>query len=163
MAKYDLSLTRDELDRFLESHRTVRLATSSDAGEPHVVPLWYVWLDGTMFMNSTTGNVTVRNLEADPRASALIDDGDAYEELRGAILHGRVEWAAFDPRLEQVNAAWSTKYLEGRPVPFDLWEGRVWFRLRAERVASWDFRKIPLAKAQARQGEGEATEGGSDA
>ncbi len=147
MPKLDIALTEEELDAFLPAQRTIRLATRGRDGEPHVVPLWFVWLDGTVFMNTTLGNVTVEHLAADARAAGTVDDGDTYDDLRGAVLSGRVERAGEDPRLDQVRAAWSAKYLGGNPVPFDRWRNRVWLRLRPERVASWDFRKIPAARA----------------
>ena len=153
MARLDLSLTAEELEAFVTAHRTVRVATADRRGRPHVVPLWYVWLEGAMFMNSTLGNVTVRRLEANPRVAALVDDGEMYDELRGVLLHGGVARADGDPRLSTVAELWSRKYLDGDPVPFDRWRGRVWLRLDPERVTSWDFRKIPEARARARAAE----------
>jgi nitroimidazol reductase NimA-like FMN-containing flavoprotein (pyridoxamine 5'-phosphate oxidase superfamily) len=150
MAKLDLSLTLEDLDDFLAGQRTVRLATVDPLGLPQVVPLWFVWLEEAMFLNSTLGNLTVRNFEANPRVSAVVDDGASYDELRGAILRGRVERANDDPRIPAVADAWSVKYMGGNPVPYDRWKNRAWFRLEPEEITSWDFRKIAEAKARAK-------------
>jgi PPOX class probable F420-dependent enzyme len=150
VAKLDLSLTPEELDEYLREQRTVRLATASADGRPHVVPLWFVWVDGTVFMNSTLGNVTIRNLRRNPTATGSIDDGDSYQELRGVLVQGTVEWAQDDPRLETVKQTWSNKYMAGGPVPYDRWRDRIWFRMSPAKLTSWDFRKIPEAKARAR-------------
>ena len=150
MSRLDLSLTQEELEAFLTRQRTVRLATVDGTGRPQVVPLWFVWLDGTMFFNSTLGNVTVRNVEANPIVSAVVDDGDAYDELRGTLLRGPLERADGDDRVDRVKALWSAKYMGGNPVPYDRWRNRVWLRLVPERISSWDFRKIPEARAKAR-------------
>jgi nitroimidazol reductase NimA-like FMN-containing flavoprotein (pyridoxamine 5'-phosphate oxidase superfamily) len=146
MLKLDLSLTESELDSFLGGQRTVRLATSGPDGLPHVVPLWYVWYDATMFMNSTLGNVTIRNLHTNPRVAGIVDDGEGYEELRGALLHGMVEPADGDPRIQAVSDLWSRKYMGGGPLPYGRWKNRVWLRMVPDRIKSWDFRKIPEAK-----------------
>lgn len=143
MANLDLSLTDSELDLFLGDQRIVRIATSGSDGLPHVVPLWYVWFDGVLFMNSTLGNVTLRNLHTNPRVAGIVDDGEAYEELRGALLHGMVEPAEGDPRIERVSELWSRKYMGGGPLPYGRWKNRVWLRLVPDRIKSWDFRKIP--------------------
>jgi nitroimidazol reductase NimA-like FMN-containing flavoprotein (pyridoxamine 5'-phosphate oxidase superfamily) len=150
MAKLDLSMTPRELEAYLEAGRTVRLATVGPDDRPHVVPLWFVWLDGVAYLNSTRGNLTLRNLERNPVATGSIDDGDAYEELRGVLLSGPVQEAGDDPRVEEVARRWSQKYLGGNPVPYGRWRNRVWLRLRPDRVTSWDFRKIPEARARAR-------------
>jgi hypothetical protein len=150
MCAYDLSLTEDELEAFLSWQRVVRVATSGPDGLPHVVPLWYVWHDGTMFMNSTLGNVTLRNLHSNPRVAGIVDDGERYEELRGVLLHGMVEPAGEDPRIERVSELWSDKYLAGGALPYGRWRNRVWLRLIPDRIKSWDFRKVPEAKSRAR-------------
>jgi hypothetical protein len=150
VSKLDTSLTNDELEAYLTAQRTIRLATVSPGGEPNVIPLWFVWLDGAVFMNTTLGNVTVANLEANPAAAGVVDDGDGYGELRGAVLRGHVLRAEGDQRLGAVRERWSQKYLFGNPVPFDRWSDRVWLRLVPSDIASWDFRKIPEARARAK-------------
>jgi hypothetical protein len=147
MVKLDLSLSDEEVDAFLVAQRTARVATTNENGYPHVVPLWFVWHERTLFLNSTLGNPTVENALRTGRAAAVVDDGDAYEVLRGVTIAGRVERAAQDPRLPPVEEAWSRKYLGGGELPYGRWRGRLWLRLVPERVASWDFRKIPEAKA----------------
>ena len=148
MARLDLSLSPAELDAFLEAQRTVRVATVGARGRPHVIPLWYVWLDRTMFLNTTRGNRSVRNVEANPAAAATVDDGESYDELRGVVLHGRLEEAEGDPRLERVLQAFSRKYYGGNPPPFTVWRNRFFLKLEPERITSWDFRKIPEARAR---------------
>ena|SRR2546426_7300070 len=152
MTKLDLSLTGEEIDAYLASQRTIRLATVAPSGVPHVVPLWFVWTEHKAFMNTTLGNVTVRNIERDPRATGCVDDGPGYDDLRGVLLHGRVERADDDPLIPEAEQQWSEKYLAGAPVPFRLWRNRAWFRLAPNRITSWDFRKIPEARAKAGRG-----------
>jgi nitroimidazol reductase NimA-like FMN-containing flavoprotein (pyridoxamine 5'-phosphate oxidase superfamily) len=147
--KLDLSMTAEELEDYLRTQRTIRLATNGRAW-PQVIPLWFVWVDQTLFMNSTLGNVSIENLHRDPRATGTVDDGDVYDELRGVLIQGEVEWADGDPRLEAVKRTWSEKYMGGNPVPYDRWKNRVWFRLVPRSLTSWNFRKIPAAKARAK-------------
>lgn len=148
MAKLDLSLTPEELDRFLADRHTVRVATVDAEGTPHVIPLWFVWVDGAMYLNSTRGNVTVGNMLRSARASAVVDDGETYDTLRGVTITGRVEAAGADPRLPEAERTWSEKYLGGNEPPYRHWKGRMWLRVTPERIASWDFRKIPEARAR---------------
>lgn len=147
--KLDTSLSEQELEEYLGGQRTVRLATLDHEGAPHVIPLWFVWLDGSVFMNTTVGNATVRNLQRDARATATVDDGEEYAELRGVVLQGRAFRADDDPRLDEVERRWSNKYVGGNPVPFRRWRNRLFLRLDPERLTSWDFRKIPEARARA--------------
>lgn len=158
MGRLDLSLSREELEAYLASQPTARVATAGPDGEPHVVPLWFVWHDGKLFFNSTLGNVTVERMRRTGRASAVVDDGETYETLRGVTVSGRVEGAEDDPRLPEVERLWSEKYMGGGELPYRRWRNRVWLRLVPQRVASWDFRRIPEAKAR-RDAERSAREG----
>lgn len=149
MARLDLSLSDQELDEFLSAQRTARVATTGPDGTPHVVPLWFVWHGGALFLNSTLGNPTVENLLRTGQAAAVIDDGQTYDALRGAVLTGEAERPEGDLRLAEVEKRWSEKYLGGGELPYGRWRNRVWVRLTPARIASWDFRKIPRARARA--------------
>lgn len=147
MSELDLSLSVEELDAYLAERRAARVATVGADGTPHVVPLWFVWHGGALFLNSTLGNPTVENMLRTGTAAAVIDDGDEYEELRGVVLRGEVERLG-ETAPSDVERAWSDKYMGGGEVPYRRWRNRTWFRLTPVRTASWDFRKIPAAKAR---------------
>ena len=157
MTKLEISLSQEELDEYLTVQRTTRVATADTEGTPHAVPLWFVWFDGSLFLNSTLGNVTTDNMLEQGKATAVMDDGETYDVLRGAVLTCRAHRADDDPRIPDVERTWSEKYLGGNEVPYRKWKNRAWFRLDPERIASWDFRKIPEARARkeaARNAEG---------
>src|SRR5213082_1940168 len=150
MARLEISLQPDEVDAFLHERKTARVATVGPGGDPHVVPLWFVWLGGSLLLNSTHGNVTVENAKTNPNVAAVIDDGETYDDLRGVMVRGPVVQADDDARIPEVEHRWSEKYLAGNPVPFQMWRNRVWLRLDPVRIRSWDFRKIPEARERKR-------------
>src|SRR5688500_14148804 len=57
-----LRMTDEELEEFLRVERTVRIGTVSSDGEPHVAPLWFVWHDGAMYLNSLKRSRRSRDL-----------------------------------------------------------------------------------------------------
>ena len=148
MARLEISLTAEEVDAYLVEQRTARVATVGPDGEPHVVPLWFVWVGGEVYLNSTLGNPTVENMLRTGRATAVVDDGIEYDALRGVVLHCAAARAEEDERLAEVERTWSVKYLGGNEPPYRRWRDRVWLRLHPDRTASWDFRKIPEARAR---------------
>lgn len=147
MARVDISMTDEEIDAYLLEQRTVRVATADRDGVPHAVPLWFVWRDGAMFLNSTLGNITVENMLASGVATGVVDSGEAYDELKGVTLTADAERLG-DAAPQEVERAWSDKYLGGGELPYRRWRNRCWFRLRPRSVASWDFGKIPEARAR---------------
>jgi hypothetical protein len=142
-----IALTDAERDEFLGAARTCRMATSGPSG-PHVSPLWFVWLDGAMWIQSLTRSQRWADLMRDPRVAVVVDDGHEYLELRGVELRGEVATvgeiprtgAEDDPTLTAVEAAFAAKYLGGNEFGYD---GRhAWLRLAPSKIVSWDFRKI---------------------
>ena len=148
MARLDLSLSPQELDDYLTVQRTARVATLGPDGRPHVIPLWFVWVEGALFVNTTRGNRSVKNLEGNPAAAATIDDGETYDALRGVTMAGEMREADDDPRLDAVVAAFSRKYFAGNAPHFAAWRNRFFLKLVPDRISSWDFRKIPEARAR---------------
>lgn len=137
-------MTSAELDDFLRSERTARVATVSADGSPHVVPLWYAWLDGAMYFTSLRRSRRNSDVESGSKVAVCVDGGEEYAELKGAVLYGVLEPAEQDPQLETVRTALGDKYFKGFPVPDT--KSHRWLRLRPDRVASWDFRKIPAGR-----------------
>lgn len=142
-----------ELDAFLVSQRTCRLATVGPDGAPHVSPLWFVW-DGTaLWLYSLVRSLRWTTLRREARVAAVVDDGREYGELRGAELSGRAVPVGESPRrgepcpeLETVEGLFAAKYFGLETMPHD---GRhAWVRLRPDRMTSWDFRKLPGPRGQ---------------
>lgn len=72
-------------ERLVRSH-DYWLATVRPDGAPHVMPVWGVWREGSLWWSSGRRSRKARNVEADPRASATTDV--AQEPV---VLEGRVE------------------------------------------------------------------------
>lgn len=92
-----VAMSQDEMWAFIETQKTVQVATINHDGWPHLVPLWFAVVDGGIVLETFTKAQKVKNLERDPRISILFEDGDVYEQLRGvsirakAVLHQDVE------------------------------------------------------------------------
>lgn len=139
-----LRMSPAELEAFLASERTLRCATVSSDGEPHVVPLWFVWHDGAIWLNSLRRSRRSRDLAEGSRVALCIDAGEGYAELRGAVLYGRADAAPAGADLDAVRAMFGAKYWGGVAVP-EL-ASHHWLVVRPERIVSWDFAKIPAGR-----------------
>ena len=60
-----------EVQRFLAASMIVRIATISERGTPQIMPLFFVCLDGKLYMNNATTSPTVRNINVRPRVVLL--------------------------------------------------------------------------------------------
>ena len=89
MARKDITMSPDELRAFLEEGRTLLVASLHRDGRPHLVPMWYVMEDDKVVFRSFTRSQKIVNLQRDPRLSVLVERGEAYAELKGAMIEGR--------------------------------------------------------------------------
>jgi PPOX class probable F420-dependent enzyme len=84
-------LNRPMLDVFLAESNLARLATADPkTGKPHVVPVWYYWDGATIWIHSYSKTRKVRNLQANPQCSILIDAAESGVDFRAALFEGDV-------------------------------------------------------------------------
>jgi nitroimidazol reductase NimA-like FMN-containing flavoprotein (pyridoxamine 5'-phosphate oxidase superfamily) len=84
-----IKMSPAEVDEFLAGRRTMNVATNGPSGYPHVVAMWYGFVDRKPAFWTFGRSQKIVNLRRDDRLSALIEDGDTYEMLRGVELVGR--------------------------------------------------------------------------
>lgn len=157
-----IRMSADELRAFLEEQRIVQVATVGPQGRPHLVPLWYVVEDGGPSGDAPAESAPVlrgwtfaksqkaRNLDRDARATISIDDGVAYEQLRGVMMECDVELEHAPDRVLPYGSALFERYLtDGGELPREVREmleaqarKRVGLRFLATRVVTWDHRKL---------------------
>jgi len=138
-----VSLSPDDR-AFLHQARVGRLATASATGEPHVIPVCFVF-DGARFYSAidtkpkrvaTARLRRLQNLRENPRASLLVD---SYEEdwarLRYVLVMGSGDILETGPDRERALDLLREKYPQYRAMR-DFGHGPV-IRVTPERVVSW--------------------------
>jgi PPOX class probable F420-dependent enzyme len=81
-----IRMSDDEVLAFLDEERTVTCATNGRDGYPHLMPLWYVVRDGTIWSWTYAKSQKVRNIERDPRVTLQVEAGVEYHLLRGVMF-----------------------------------------------------------------------------
>ena len=145
-------MTTEALDALLAEQRTCRVATIGMDG-PHATPMWFVW-DGTnLWLYSVTRSQRWADLQRDPRIGVVVDAGGDYLELHGVEITGTVEVVGEVPRTGAANdelAAVETQFARKNFGLDELfYDGKhAWLRVRPNKIASWDFRKLAELTAQ---------------
>ncbi|HEX8122405.1 MAG TPA: pyridoxamine 5'-phosphate oxidase family protein [Solirubrobacteraceae bacterium] len=143
-----IKMTEEEVAAFLDEQRVVVCATNGRDGFPHLMPLWYVVRDGEVCAWTFAKSQKVRNLERDPRATLQVEDGEQYQELRGAMLKCEVELIRDTPRVEAFGIELFTRYTDGgaddavRAMVAKQAPKRVLLRFAERERATWDHRKL---------------------
>ena len=124
------------------------VATIGADGRPHVVAMWYAFVDGALCFWTFAKSQKVVNLRRDSRITCLVEDGDVYANLRGVELVARAHITDDEDEVIKFGIAESARY---QNVPVNeamiaavkkMANKRVVVRLEVERVVSWDHRKL---------------------
>src|SRR5262245_61981507 len=86
-----IQMDEGEIWKFIESRKSLQVATLNKDGSPHLTTLWFGIVDGDIAFETFTKSQKVVNLKRDPRIAVLVEDGEQYNELRGVAINGRAE------------------------------------------------------------------------
>lgn len=135
-----IALTRAARQALLEESPAMRFATVDPDGLPHVVPVAFAELDGTVYFETDADSVKTRNVEATGRAAAVVDRGaHDFRQHRGLLWRG--EAFVVDDR-ETERAVERAIFGTEKTVQAADGHERVKIGLEPTREVSWDFRQL---------------------
>ena len=151
-ARSSVKMDEAEVQALLGENLKVQIASNGHDGFPHLSTLFYVLHDGLIAFWTYGRSQKIRNLERDPRVSALVEDGVDYFELRGASITGRAEIIRDREGILEIGSAVATRMLNaesfealgdfGRETVEKQATKRVAVVIHPEHVATWDHRKM---------------------
>ena len=81
-------MSGEEVTAFLAGQRKLHVATINPDGSPHLMPMYFVLVDGAVAFWTYTRSQKIRNLQRDPRITVMAEAGEAYFDLRGVQISG---------------------------------------------------------------------------
>ena len=117
-------------------------------GTPHVIPLWFVWLDdATIVVTCRDRSQIWANVTRDPRVALEFERGRKWVEQSGLLVRGRADEVAPEEATgKRALSAWFDKYREELAGPgFAAYTEQVpeprLFRIRPAWVSRWAHRE----------------------
>jgi hypothetical protein len=115
----------DFLTSRFEQARNYWVVTASADGVPHAVPVWGLWHEDAFFFSTDPLSRKGRNIATRGWTIVHLESGD-----EAAIIEGRPERLAKDPRFEELDALYFRKY--GYRLQQD-----ATYRLRPTKALAW--------------------------
>jgi PPOX class probable F420-dependent enzyme len=148
-----VTMSDDEVEEFLGDHGTAVLTTLRRDGAPVPVPVWYVVIDGAVFVRTPRKSKKVNHIARDPRVALLVHDGRNWEELRGLIIHGIGERVDDEATAATALEAFHTRFADRTAALTRLpraiaarYSDDVIYRIAIpDTPTSWDNRKVRFA------------------
>lgn len=82
-------MTEEEVSAFVAEQKKLQLGTINPDGTPHLVTMFFAPVDDKIAFWTYRSSQKARNIERDPRVTCLIEAGEDYFELRGALIYGK--------------------------------------------------------------------------
>ena len=105
-----------EVQQFLASSMIARVATISARGTPQLMPLYFVRLDGKLYMNNATTSPTVRNIAANPRVVLLFEADRGRRRDRCLRIRGAATFRQDAAIMRRVSLRAALKYQFSLPA-----------------------------------------------
>jgi PPOX class probable F420-dependent enzyme len=81
-----------KIDAYLARPNMIaRMATVSPSGQPHVVPVWYLWDGSQLWVHSFTSTRKIEHLRHNPRCAITVDGENSIDGMMGVLIKGRAE------------------------------------------------------------------------
>ena len=143
-----IRMTDAEIWPFIESRKSLQVATLNKDGSVQLTTLWFAVVDGAIVFETFTKSQKIRNLKRDPRITVLVEDGEQYEELRGVEIVGTAEVTEDPEVVMPVARSVVERYFpienpdDLEAVAIGLAHKRSAVIINAEKVVSWDHSKL---------------------
>jgi len=140
-------MTQEELEVYIDNARVINLVSIGKDGMPHPMPMFFGRAkDGTIEMTTYGTSQKIKNIERDPRVALLIESGDAYEELKGAVLYCKTELVRDPDRVLEFMLGRNRESAELDEETMKALtkqsQKRLLMRFHVERVVTWDHSKL---------------------
>ncbi|GAA3833928.1 pyridoxamine 5'-phosphate oxidase family protein [Nocardioides panacisoli] len=145
-------MSDEEVAAMLDANLKVQVACNGHDGTPHLSTLFYILRDGKIAFWTYAKSQKIRNLERDPRVSALVEDGTDYFELRGISITGRAEIVRDYDGIFSIGSEVATRMVGaesfealgdfGRETVEKQATKRVAVVVHPDHVATWDHSKL---------------------
>ena len=76
---------------FLKSQKILRLATIDPSGNPHIVPVWYMYYNDKFYVGTNTKTRKAKNIKENSKVSFCIDIGIRSPDIVGMMVIGRAK------------------------------------------------------------------------
>lgn len=122
MARKDIRMTQVEVQEFLSANTVLQVATLGKDGWPHLAPMWYVMDGDKVVFRSFTKSQKIVNLKRNPNLTVLVETGDDYSQLRGAMIKAEARLIDEPAYVLSVYGRLAAKYPMINDTPMELAE-----------------------------------------
>jgi PPOX class probable F420-dependent enzyme len=143
-----IALSSKERMEYVQSAKTIVLATIGKGGYPHAVAMWFVSdEEERVWMTTYRKSQKVANIRRNPKVALHVESGVTYDTLKGVLIRGDAELMDDEPACLQTLVRIQEKMLgslldEAREAMRQQARKRIVICVTPRRISSWDHGKL---------------------
>jgi hypothetical protein len=145
-----ITMSETEVRAYLDEQQIVNVATIGPTGHPHIVAMWYAFVDDRLCFWTFAKSQKIVNLRRSSKMSGLVESGGgSYNELRGVELVGDGRIVDDYEQVLEIGKAVGLRYngeaaLGDAALPFIEAQARkrLGVAFEVSSVVSWDHTKL---------------------
>ena len=127
---------------FLKSQKILRLATIDTSGNPHIVPVWYMYINNKFYVGTNTRTKKAKNIKKNPKVSFCVDIGIKSPDIFGVMGVGRAKLILKTEIVKQLAEKILFRYfknLENKSAQKLLNQTDCIIEITPKKVTDWDY------------------------
>jgi hypothetical protein len=111
------------------------IGTCCPDGRPHAMPVWGVWLNGSLYFGTDRGSRKARNLAANPAVVAHVESGN-----EAVIVEGKAREVTDAAEVKAMDESYQAKYgMRLSEAPGDS----IFFAVQPKVIFAWSEKTFP--------------------
>jgi nitroimidazol reductase NimA-like FMN-containing flavoprotein (pyridoxamine 5'-phosphate oxidase superfamily) len=139
-----MAMSEQESNNFLSKGRILRVASIGADGVPHIAPIWYVYENGKLYVQTGPRSRKARNIERNNKVAFSVDVGEAFYDLKAVVGKGTARILTDKKFSDEIGKRILLKYLGdlNSPAAKQLASfEHVVIEITPTRTTSWDYSK----------------------
>lgn len=127
---------------FIRQQKILRIATIDRKGIPHIVPVWYKYINDKFYIGTNTKTAKAKNIKHNPKVSFCIDVGVNSPDIFGIMGTGKAKLILENKSVKSIAKKILLRYFENlknKSAQYLLEDTDCIIEITPKKIASWKF------------------------
>ncbi len=129
-------------EKFLKTQKILRLATIDKRGNPHLIPVWYLYYGKKFYIGTNSSTVKIQNLRQNNKVGFCIDEGVHAPNIYGVMGTGKTNLIFEKIKVRRIAKKILLRYfnsLENRSAKNLLKDTDCIIEIIPKKITQWKF------------------------
>ena len=130
------------MSKFFNSQKILRLATIDKSGNPHIVPVWYMYQNRKIYIGTNTETQKAKNIKKNSKVAYCVDVGINSPDIIGVMGIGKAKLILQKTRVKTITKKILRRYfasLQNKSAQQLLKDTDCVIEIIPKKVTTWKY------------------------